>query len=243
MNSLRNHQNRRPLVHFVLSLAHANAEAIGLDPTMDSSKDGNSYDITVFPQDGNTRKYRTLGLIAQVGSTLRSRVTRVWKAVRIEDGREVGEPVVLKDTWMDSERSSEGEILSNIVGDLPVEDQDKSRDFFPAIECHGKVYLDYERNALDAARSFTMADPSTEQLPDAQPLWHKIATQKGPVHYRIVFKDVCKPLNKETSLATIFRALSKTAFGAYIDVFPRRSGLILSVPSVASYACRWMGSP
>lgn len=218
MISPRNCQNHRPLVHFIMSLAHASAEAIGLDSTMNSSSGGKSYDITVFPRDGDTRKYRTLGLIAQIGSTLRSRVTRVWKVVRVEDGREVGEPVVLKDTWIDPERSSEGDILANIVADQPVEDQDKTRDLFPDIECHGKVYLDDGRHTLDAGRSFTMANPSDEQLPDVESIWYRIATQKGPVHYRIVYKDVCKPLDKETSLATIFRALSRTGFGEHIDL-------------------------
>ncbi len=43
------------MVHFVLSLAYANAEALGLDPTMTPSDDGESYNVTVCSQDGRVR--------------------------------------------------------------------------------------------------------------------------------------------------------------------------------------------
>lgn len=235
-------QDHKPIVHFVLSLAYANAEALGLDPTMVLSDDGDSYDVIVRSQDGYARTYRTQGLISYTGTELHSRVTRVWKAVRLEDGQEVGDAVVLKDTWVYYERSSEGDILGELIADQPEEDRDKIRGFFPTIECHGKVYLDNERTELDEARSFVVNLDSIEE-PDtrSRPSWYQTTTQKGPFHYRIVFKDVCKPLDKETSLSAIFHALSQTALSKFA-VLPLFFTRLISVVTAlqAMHAAGWI---
>lgn len=204
------------MLHFVLSLAYASAEAVGLDPTMVPSGDGESYDITVFLEDAQARTYRMRGLISHTGTELHTRATRVWKAVRIEDGQEVGDIVVLKDAWLHPERPSEGDILTELIADQPEEDRAKVRDLFPTVECHGKVFLDDERTTLDTGCSFTMdSNVAEESDTQPQPSWYQSITQKDHLHYRIVFKDVCKSLDKETSLAVIFHALSQTALGAY----------------------------
>ncbi|KAF7797922.1 hypothetical protein EIP86_009129 [Pleurotus ostreatoroseus] len=209
--------NHRPLVRFILSVAYASAEDIGLDPTMVQSRDGQSYDIALFSQDGDLRTYRTCGRLSSTGRALQSRVTRVWKAVRVEDGQEVGEPVVLKDTWVNATGSFEGDILADLVAHLPEDDQPKTRDCLPSVECHGKVYLDDDRTTVDNGCLFAISNDLSEQWSGSRdrPLWYRTVAQKNLVHYRIVFKDVCTPLDKETSLAAIFRALSQTVLGTY----------------------------
>lgn len=246
------------MVHFVLSVAYASAEAIGLDPTIVRSCDGQSYDIILGSQNSDPRTYRTCGLLFFTGKELLStgeellttsielhgRMTRVWKAVRVKDGREVGEPVVLKDTWVNAPGPFEGDVLADLVADLPEDERLKIRGHLPSVECHGNVYPYNDRTTADSGCIFAVSDDLSEQWSDTrgQPLWYRAITQKKDlVHYRIVFKDVCKPLDKETSLAAVFRALSQIALSTHcVPIQLLKPTLVLF--SVADYTQRRMGS-
>lgn len=110
-------QNWRTLFHFILSIVYAEPQDVGFDPTMTLLKqeDGTArYDILVRSETGEEQLYRTLELLHNQGAEyLVGRGTRVWKAVKIENGEEVGEPVVLKDAWVDHHRKREGTINSS----------------------------------------------------------------------------------------------------------------------------------
>ena len=65
--------------------------------------------------DGTVRKYRTKRMISNIGAdTLRGRGTRVWEAVELDGNDEeveVATTCVLKDSWVDVDRSRGGKIL------------------------------------------------------------------------------------------------------------------------------------
>lgn len=100
---------------------------LGWDPTMEYfpavGKMKAYYIITVVGNDEETGeekevRYRTIKLLSSVGAEgLRGRGTRVWKVRRWEGGKVVGTPVVLKDCWIDSDRTREGDVTKMIKAD------------------------------------------------------------------------------------------------------------------------------
>ena len=62
---------------------------------------------------GAKRVFRTKELLsADKVSALRGRATRVWRCIEIDSaGREFGNPVVLKDAWIDTGRPCEGFVM------------------------------------------------------------------------------------------------------------------------------------
>ena len=107
-------------MHFFLSQLYADETDLGLDPTMKMLLpvgDGPpTYDMTVRVSAEETIVYRTRELIDQENATsLRGRGTRVWDVVLVEDGvANADDSGVLKDFWVDADRTREGEILNNI---------------------------------------------------------------------------------------------------------------------------------
>ena len=191
---------------------------------------GDQYDITLHAEDGKNRVYRTQEVLSEPTSA-RGKGTWVWKAVSLEEGVELGEPVVLKDCWMERGRPSEGDIMERICATLrPPLGHDQPSLSLLTIECHGDVFLDDSRDVLDCTRSLGdmafapylllpvsgrshSADGSTttteSTTTDEDDVSHR--HWKTPIprsHYRIVFKELCTPLSDETSPVTIFSALA-----------------------------------
>ncbi|KAJ3557299.1 hypothetical protein NM688_g1547 [Phlebia brevispora] len=107
--------DREYLVHFCLSIAYAEPDQLGWDPTVVLANDRRRYDITVLSDKGEARVYRTLELISCSGAqVLLGRGTRVWKVVQVENGEERGNPMVLKDVWANPRRKREGTILDEL---------------------------------------------------------------------------------------------------------------------------------
>ncbi|KAJ3524187.1 hypothetical protein NM688_g8604 [Phlebia brevispora] len=213
--------DREYLVHFCLAVAYAHPNQLGWDPTMVPTNQHGQYDITVYTDDGLTRVYRTLQLISDSGAqTIRGRGTRVWKVVRVEDGEEHGEPMVLKDTWVDTNRRREGTTLDEIRNAERIPDHQVFVDrIFLTREWDGDVFQDAARTIIDSTPDFT---PSPDDLPQSPRMSTPSASGSTSVeqravvpkvHYRIVFKEVCKPVHSETSLRKIFVALAQTAAG------------------------------
>ncbi|KAJ3521814.1 hypothetical protein NM688_g8969 [Phlebia brevispora] len=197
------------LVHFFLSVMYASSSDLGLDSTMTLSEDGRHYDIKLCSSD-HARTYRTLKLLSPLEFYLLSKATRVWKAVRVEEGKEVGPPVVLKDMWRYPHLESEGMILKNLLDDL-YKDSGQANSFFVAIEEYGDVYLDEECTILDCTSVFNPAD-SIRPPPltcRADLLARGPRGRLARVHHRSMIKEVCKPLDTETSLAKVFQHLSQ----------------------------------
>ncbi|KAJ3557294.1 hypothetical protein NM688_g1548 [Phlebia brevispora] len=212
--------DRKWLVHFCLSVAYAEPHDLGWDPTMQQTEHGR-YDISVHSPDGTTVVYRTLELLSRSGvETLKGRGTRVWKVVRVEHGVESGTPMVLKDTWVDPDRESEGAVLEKLRDAKRKPDLQRFVDrTFLSREWDGDVFLDRTCSVLDCTRIFgsgavisnrqellsRFGDASGTTAPPTQPRH----ASDCKIHYRIVFRGVCKPIITETSVVKIFRALAQ----------------------------------
>ncbi|KAJ3552165.1 hypothetical protein NM688_g4296 [Phlebia brevispora] len=204
--------DHHPVVHFFLSVMYASPADIGLDPTVLLLKDGKQYDITVLSNDGHSRTYRTLELLADGSAELCGKGTRVWKASRVEGGHVIGKPVVLKDSWPDIELCPEGMIYQEVQS--TGERQCTSDSLFATVEWHGDVHLDHSgSDAIDCTPSFSATgarvDVPLSSRHDYQSTHIASRLARRLVHYRIVFSEVCSPLSQETSLVSIFRVLSR----------------------------------
>ena len=102
-------------------MLYADEHDLGFDPTMTvytTLDDGSQqYDVVVRLADGAHQTYRTKRLLSNGGGVyLHGRGTRVWEAVRLENGMETGEIVALKDSWVDEYREREGAINVRVLG-------------------------------------------------------------------------------------------------------------------------------
>ncbi|KAF7795938.1 hypothetical protein EIP86_007105 [Pleurotus ostreatoroseus] len=221
--------NHLPLVHFFLSIANAQDVHLGLDPTITPFEDTGRYDIVVRSDNGECKTYRTLELLAsREPHALFGRGTRVWRAVRIQDGQEIGEPVALKDAWVDYYLAQEGAIFEQVrLADRPPEHH-SAEDFLLTVDCHGDVVLkegppitlDHTVCFGESGAPLCMPASSREELvemfgsmsstsdPSLQ-TERKLPTSRCLVHYRIAFQEICTSLSDETSIPAIFKALAR----------------------------------
>ena len=100
-------------------------------------------DIDVRVADGTYQTYRTKQLLSDAGGVyLQGRGTRVWTAVRLENGSETGELVALKDSWVDEYREREGSLNHRIRRAAVLqEDRDKLDDSIVRVALYGDVYV------------------------------------------------------------------------------------------------------
>lgn len=201
---------------------YASPEDYGLDPTMTSIPgDAQRYDITVRAQHGPPRLYRTLEVLSEQEVIL-GKGTRVWKVVEICEGKETGSPMALKDSWVDPRRAQEGAIYERLLADTSLTQGSTPSLPFLTVECHGDVYLENDgREVLDCTRTFDLQGiPTNMHITSRSEIMDEPADAEAPqnrlVHYRAVFREVCRPLSDERSLPVIFRALSEAALGAYL---------------------------
>ncbi|THH07427.1 hypothetical protein EW146_g9326 [Bondarzewia mesenterica] len=92
------------VVHFFLSMMYADEVQVGWDPAIAAHEVGGKiyYDYTVQSAGGIETVYRTKKILSDIGAdALHGRGTRVWEAVKLEGGKEVGESAALKDVWID----------------------------------------------------------------------------------------------------------------------------------------------
>lgn len=215
----------------------AEPSQMGHDPTMKLIDDGRNiqYDIAVqSDSDGTEMIYRTLSLLSDVGATaLRGRGTRVWKAIKVVDGEECGEPVALKDSWVDGARPREGSILREVRGAAHSEElREFVEKLFVTVECYGDVFVDEELHLRDATRplmipaenvsaSMHPLKPATPDLEDETVEKTRAASSSrshDKVHHRIVFKEICKSMYEENSLVAIFKLLGQAVGGMFLNI-------------------------
>ncbi|KAI0345467.1 hypothetical protein BDW22DRAFT_877798 [Trametopsis cervina] len=123
-------ENYESLVHFFVSQMYATPQQLGFDTTMQPAADlearrKNRYDIAVHytdPENPDGPKksisYRTVegGLLSSIGAeAIKSRGTRVWHAQEIVKGGVKPEKVVIKDYWIDSDRTREAVTRAEIL--------------------------------------------------------------------------------------------------------------------------------
>ncbi|KAI0924108.1 hypothetical protein AcV5_010537 [Taiwanofungus camphoratus] len=245
--------DHKTVVHIFLSLMYAASHEVGWDPTIcpvtDSegkvlldSDDKRRFDITVRSADGTNVVYRTIKILADFGADApQGRGTRVWEAKKLENGEECGEPVALKDSWIDSDRTREGILYGELRdSDTSTDFQEAMKTFIMTVICDGDVYINGEiddtrtlmtrgqRIPRDCSRfTVQLTRPPAAQISHSSRLatgyHHSPEEYRGrhsapprvyhpKAHYRIVFKEVCKPISTVTSLATVFKLLSQAIF-------------------------------
>lgn len=259
------------VIRFLLTVMYASPSGLGWDTTMRCVTNGaevddgsTRYDIDVRSSDGTTTTYRTIRLLSDTGSEyLRGKGTRVWLVRKMEDGVECGEPVVLKDSWVDSNLQMEGDNLNairNCETDPPTGDLlDK---YLLTVSCHGKVYVDGKLDhtlchlsgpdALHTRLRFRLQTSSHPPGARIQALGHhrhgqlishslgKMPIYRAHDHYRIVYSEVCEPLNTLTHLSDVFGVLSQAVKGmADVHYFSRRR--CTNVPCCAQRCNSYIG--
>ncbi|KAJ3552850.1 hypothetical protein NM688_g3932 [Phlebia brevispora] len=196
------------LFHFLLSLLFADHPQLGYDPTMTpvSQEDGSTqYPITVRTQEGEEHVYQTMQLLSESSvDRLIGRGTRVWKAIEIQNGQETGDPVALKDAWVDSHREREGIIDSRIRSAPTTGPRLRAMSLLTVLH-HGDVFIG---DAQD--RTLVLQEAESSSVPITT---LRKRSERYQVHYRIVCKEIGTPLYEATSLATVFRTLKEVAYG------------------------------
>ncbi|THG93104.1 hypothetical protein EW026_g8036 [Hermanssonia centrifuga] len=171
------------------------------------------YDITVRSSDGEKFVYRTLDKISESGAAMiLGRGTRVWKAIETKSGEPHGEPVVLKESWVDTDRMREGAV-HQAIRDTNYSELDR---WLLTVQCHGDVFIggNTENEQVDltlAIIKHSYTRQSRYGTRSAAVLEHEMVYNPQPhprVHYRIVFKEVCKPM-RGLSLEGIYLALGE----------------------------------
>jgi Fungal protein kinase len=129
------------LIRLISSLAYANVAELGYDPTMELcwKRDKWNYKITIKGENNRgkivTKVYETTDIIADMSSNLRERATRVYEAYDVENPNT---KVVIKDSWVDSNRPKEADTLSEILDDA----SDDEKAMFWTVLIHGVVQID-----------------------------------------------------------------------------------------------------
>jgi len=163
---------------------------------------------------------------------LRGRGTRVFKARLLDaEGNETGDPITIKDVWLDNNRDREGDIMEEICNEVSSENKIKLQQYLLMMECHGDVLIGGERDqtmlksTFGAAAEFYLQStllipqrtltlsvglpPSVQMCAPPEP--SREYPQK--VQYRIVFKEVGVSLYNVRSLASAFSSLYDTISG------------------------------
>lgn len=108
---------------------YSSEEALGRDMSMTPIWNGDvsitpQYDIMVQTRVNpsapvRAKTFRTSKLISGIGAeTIRGRGTRVWEVHEVKDGKvDSSRTYVLKDTWVDSDRMREGDVVIEIRAD------------------------------------------------------------------------------------------------------------------------------
>ena len=195
---------------------------LGFDPTMIPFKADNGsiqYTIDVTSAGGATETYRTTSILFDGGSdVLFGHGTRVWKAVKLDSlGHPSGQPVALKDSWVDGYREREGDISSRIrESSLSLSHDDRTclNELLLTVVGHGDVRT---FGSADCTRHIFIND---DEEPTAAAELNAKSHHAGKVHYRIVFAEIGKPLHEETSLRAIYGALEGACIGTSYASMP-----------------------
>ncbi|KAF7799147.1 hypothetical protein EIP86_010378 [Pleurotus ostreatoroseus] len=199
--------NPQYVVHFFLSILYAEPHQLGWDPTMTLLPDGHNFDIMVT-SGKEARTYRTKEILSDRGSReLLGKASRVWKAVRMEDGEETGPVVVLKDCWPKLCDPREGEIIRCIRKILLDQRESKSiESLFLNVEWDGDTLI---RTDVAFPDSTLIVNANSAQRSTNRKEAAGISAESRLVHYRVVISPVSTgSLHGQTSLPTIYKSLS-----------------------------------
>jgi hypothetical protein len=215
---------------------------LGFDPTIQRAKYSHTeFIITVHPANAknNPRRFRTKSIISSYGAEpLRGRGTRVFEAIEIDaNGSPKGSPVVLKDIWIDHDRTREGAVLALLHAGANDEEKLLVEKHFLTTICHGDVMTDLNvpddtENTLMRGLKVTTGREFKLQRKQLAMLKHEpasgseglraISRLQAPhsylkyshkTHYRIVFKEKGITVDLIKSFSEVMTVLSETVNG------------------------------
>ncbi|KAI5993491.1 hypothetical protein EDD15DRAFT_2548104, partial [Pisolithus albus] len=144
------------LIHFFCSLAFANEQQLGWDPTVQRvCVEGKpQYNITVRTDEGKETVYQSTKMISDFSAhAMQGRGTRVFQVrLTLQNGQPVHnvEPLVLKDSWRKLGRAREDEILGQIFDGLGkkygTKKVSEARDYFLTVLAAGDVIVDGKKD-------------------------------------------------------------------------------------------------
>jgi hypothetical protein len=144
---------------------------------------------------------------------------------------------VLKDIWIDDDRVREGEILASLLEEANSEDKELVKQYFLTAITHGDVWIgpnfrDETANGLMRGleihhnSSFelqhtpvlhTMLPPGSQSSREMSQVQfpHPNRIYEPKTHYRIVFEQICEPIDHISSLPDVLDVLTETVSGAF----------------------------
>ncbi|KAI0329822.1 hypothetical protein GY45DRAFT_842204 [Cubamyces sp. BRFM 1775] len=183
--------------------------------------------------------YRTETLLSQTAAHgIYGRGTRVWTARRVVNSSTEGQPlVVIKDYWVDTDRTREGDILYTLRSDVLTRDEKGAKtllDHIPTVVHHGDVVISGQHDRTRSFEDIIATDSNGEHVSidleaDINPT--RVSADEGtsthlsqtscvwrPVrknilfldpktHYRVVFHEYRQSLQDEKSLQAAFIAV------------------------------------
>ena len=174
------------------------------------------YDITVRTEGGVNQVYRTKSVLSDRGdSNLLGGGTRVWAAVRVENGEERGELVALKDSWVDAQREREGSLNFKIRAAGTTQQEHNQIDgAVVRVLAYGDVHVagvrDCTKEALTSARLHVVPRASVTDI-----LIPLVVSENSriQVHSRVVYADIGQPIDRPVSVTEFFSSLAQAAQG------------------------------
>uniref|UniRef100_A0A8H7XX27 Fungal-type protein kinase domain-containing protein n=1 Tax=Psilocybe cubensis TaxID=181762 RepID=A0A8H7XX27_PSICU len=113
--------NPKLFIQVLIAFLFATEEELGYDSMVKLKPDRNyTFKIPSLPGSDKVRFFRTVeGLSLYHSNGITGRMTRVYKVVEVrENGEAFGDPLVLKDVWLDSSAKTEKEIQNAIFTDI-----------------------------------------------------------------------------------------------------------------------------
>jgi len=144
------------------------------------------------------------------------------------NGEPIGSHVVLKDIWINSDRTREGNIITSLHAAADDEDKDLIEKHFLTTICHGDVWteldiVDDTAKALMRGLNIAADHDFLFQLQSGLRIIHYepssrpefLREVKHKTHYRIVFKEICTTIDRTRSLSGVMKVLTETVSGAF----------------------------
>lgn len=215
------------LTHVLLVFLYADPCQLGRDPSMkllDGDENEPQYEMTLLGEDGRLSTYRTLELLSDKGvRSFSGKGTRVWRAAYVDANGGLGPPVIVKDAWVNANRTREGAILEQLynMDDSP-EFQKSFKAGFLTLLNHGDVVLEVHEDQRIVDQTWTQ--PARTRDEERTPPPHTAHSTDGhgenhlKVHYRIVFEEVCTPLYQDASVSDVFRRLGQVCAGTCVTL-------------------------
>ena len=231
------------MIKLFAAFAFADQKSLGFDPTIQHNR--GQFVFTIHPDNDkqSPRRFQTRQLISSSNAgSLLGRGTRVFEAVEIDgNGNPNGSPVVLKDTWVDSDRTREGNVIALLHTEANCEDRELIENHFLTTICHGDVWTELDicddtANSLMRGLDITSDHVSLFKL-QVNPFMRTYESRSGSessqersrvraphphlrythkTHYRIVFKEKGITIDRVKKLSDVMKLLSETVGGAFL---------------------------